>query len=81
VGFLIEPHPLHGFRSAKAFVELATCDQVFELNLIKGAPFAGFHGIGFHRNPKRILVLDNIANANFIAVYFHGGTRSSHVKT
>jgi len=57
---LIEADALDGFGCAKALIEFAAIEQVFQLNLIKGAALARFHRITFHRNPERILVLDDI---------------------
>ena len=71
--FLVEANALNRFSGAEALIEFASIEQVFELDLIKGAALAGFHCITFHSHPKRVLVLDDITGFNLIAVHLHGG--------
>ena len=71
MGLLLQADALDGLGGAKAFIELAPINDVLKFDLIKGAALPWFDRITLYRNPERVLVLDNISLADFIAVHFH----------
>src|SRR4029079_7086178 len=52
---------LDAVAAAEALVELAAIEEVFELDLIIGGAFAGFHRAGLDRGPERAVMLDDHA--------------------
>ena len=71
---LFKPHALDRFGGAKAFVQLGAVDQVFELDLGVGRPFSGLHMLGLDGDPQPILVLDDVAGTDLVAVDLHGSS-------
>ena len=69
---LLKADAFHSLGRAKPFIEFTAIEQVLKLNLIKRPAFAGLNRITFYRHPERVLVFDNIAGLDFIAVHFHG---------
>jgi len=72
VQLLLKADAFHGLGGAKPFIEFTAIKQVLKLNLIKSPAFARLYRIAFYRHPERVLVFDNIAGLNLIAVHFHG---------
>ena len=68
---LLEAHPFNGLRAPKPLIQLPAIEQVFQFDLRVGRTLAGLHCVHLDRYPERILMLDDIAGADFIAVDFH----------
>ena len=64
---------LDGFGRAETLVELGAAEDGLELDLGIGAALAGLDVIDLHRDPETVLVIDDEAGADFVAVDFGHG--------